>query len=92
MDVDAALERARKLVADYCADYAPVHTVEEWLCYTVGGCTCGSDGVSHMSGCGYEPITKLNSFEGARAAANAVNLVSSLLKRVARARHDVLGC
>ncbi len=92
MDVDAALERARKLLADYYADYAPVRTVEEWLCYEVGGCTCGSDGVSHMPGCGYEPITKFNSVEGASAAANAVNLVSSLLKHVARARRDVLAC
>ena len=92
MDVDAALERARKLLADYYADYAPVRTVEEWLCYAVGECTCGSDGISHMPGFGHEPIMKPDSFEGARAVANAVNLTVRLLQHVARARHDVLGC
>ena len=84
MDVDAAIDRARRLVADCAADHSPVDAIGAWVCCPVGGCTCGSDGISHMSGCGYEPITKFNSVEGAHAVANAVNLVSSLLKRVAR--------
>jgi len=92
MDVDAAIDRARRLVADCAADHSPVDAIGAWVCCPVGGCTCGSDGISHMSGCGYEPIMKLDSFEGARAVANAVNLTVRLLQHVARARHDVLGC
>lgn len=72
MDVDAALERARKLVSDYGADHSSIEAIGAWVCHPVGGCTCGSEGMSHMSGCGHEPITKLNSVEGASAVANAL--------------------